>query len=541
MPFTPEFDGEAPTLGWIALDWIIENLAAPDRSEYEPYRPTPEQARFLLEWYRLNPETGRRQYRRGMWSRPKGHGKSPFLGAIALFEALGPAVPDGWDANGRPVGRPWAESRTPLVQVAAVSESQADNAWGPMLEMARSGPVLDHYPGLDPMEGFIALPRGRVEPVTASATSREGNRPVFVLMDQVESWYPSNGGVKLAAVLRRNLGKTGGTSIAAPNAYVPGMDSVAEGDFKYWEDIQSGKTKNASLLVDHREAPEDTDLSDRESLRAGLLHVYGDSAEDAGGWVDIDRLIEEIYDPSTTVEDTRQFYLNQITHAADSWLSHLDIKAIADRDKVVEDGEAITIGFDGSRKRSRGITDATALIGCRVSDGHLFVLGVWEQPQGYEGRDWEIPVAEVDAAVHDAFTRYNVIGMYADPALWESYIAGWEAKYGKKLKVKSSEKHPIERWVGAARMTTWVRSIETLENVILNREITFDGSAVLTRHLLNARRRQSTRGMQIAKAFPDSPNKIDAAIAAILAYEARHHAHAAGLTGRKKSRAMRRI
>lgn len=542
MPWNPEFQGETPTLGWAALDWMISNLAAPDRGEYEPYTPTQEQAQFLLDWYSLDPVTGRRAYRRGVISRPKGWGKSPFLGAIALFEALGPAVPDGWDANGRPVGRPWADTRTPLVQIAAVSEDQTANAWAPMLEMCRMGPVLDNYPGLEPLESFIVLPRGRIEPVTASSNSREGARPIFSIFDQTESWYPSNGGVKLANTMRRNLGKTGGTSIEAPNAYVPGLDSVSEATFKYWESIKEGRSKEKGLYVSHREAPADTDLSDRDSLLAGLAYAYGDSADKAGGWVDLERLVAEIWDPSTTVEDARQFYLSQITHAADAWVSQMDLRAIADRDKVVEPGESITMGFDGSRKRTRGITDATALVGCRVSDGHLFTLGVWEQPEGYAGRDWEVPALEVDQAVRDAFKTYNVVGFRADPALWESYIAGWEADFGKKLKLKSTQTHPIERYVGGSmQATTWVRAIENLENAIFNREITYDGSSVLTRHFLNARRRQSTRGVQLAKAFPDSPRKIDATIAAILAYEGRHHAVAQGLSGRRKSRRVMRV
>ena len=35
----------------------------------------------------------------------------------------------------QPVGKPWAEVRTPLVQIAAVSEEQTKNTWSPLLEM----------------------------------------------------------------------------------------------------------------------------------------------------------------------------------------------------------------------------------------------------------------------------------------------------------------------------------------------------------------------------------------------------------------------
>lgn len=74
MPWKPSRPGEVPTLGWGVLDWCMEFLAAPDKSEYVPFTPTAEQATFILNWYALDPVTGRRQYRRGVISRPKGWG-----------------------------------------------------------------------------------------------------------------------------------------------------------------------------------------------------------------------------------------------------------------------------------------------------------------------------------------------------------------------------------------------------------------------------------------------------------------------------------
>lgn len=74
MPWRPEFPGEVPTLGWLYLDFCENVLAAPDCQEYQPYRPTREQAQFALNYYALDPHTGRRRIRRGVISRPKGWG-----------------------------------------------------------------------------------------------------------------------------------------------------------------------------------------------------------------------------------------------------------------------------------------------------------------------------------------------------------------------------------------------------------------------------------------------------------------------------------
>jgi hypothetical protein len=543
MPWKPAFRGERPTLGYYVIDWVSEMLAQPDVSEYVPLDLTVEQVQFVLAWYEIDPKTGRRTYRRGVISRPKGWGKSPLLSALAIVEAMADVVPDGWDADGRPVGKPWHTVTTPIVQVAASSEDQTANAWNPLLQMLQQGPILDHY-AIEPMNTFVALPWGskaRIEPVTAAATSREGARPIFCILDQTESWLPSNGGVRLAATMRRNLGKTGGTSIEAPNAYVPGEKSVAEASALASKDIREGRTKSEGVLYDHREAPPTTDMSDRASLLKGLAVAYGDSAIlpkgcvihdppcTKTGWVNLDRVVAEIWDADTDPQDARRFYLGQITHAADSWLSQPEWAACTDAAKVVGRKELITLGFDGSRGRTtKGkVADSTALMACRVSDGHLWPIGIWEQDPGPAGEGWEPPVAEIEAAIEHAFSEYTVVGFFADDSYWEGRVSAWEGKYAKKLKVKSTAQHPI-RWA-MNRGIQVVRATERLHTAIVNAEMTHDGSYALTRHALNARRRVSRFGIQIGKSNPDSPNKIDAAVASILAFEARADAVAAGI------------
>lgn len=554
MPWRgPDYPGELPTLGYLVLEWLAEYLIVPDGpAAGQPLILTEEQALFVLKFYSIDPGfTGRaivgkalhngRRIRRAMLSRPKGWGKSPLLAALCIAEALAEVVPDGWDANGNPVARTWSSlGFKPKTQLVATSEDQTANAWDPLLEMARNGPVFDAY-AIDPMETFVNVPNGRIEYVTSSGTSREGFRPVFAVLDQTESWIPSVGGPNLAAVIRRNLAKVNGSSIEAPNAFEPGSDSVAERSFRAWTLQQEGKTKNQTgILVDHREAPPETDPFDLESLMAGLAYVYGDSADVNGGWVTLDRIRQDYWDPDAEPQASRQYYLNQITHAADAWLSQPEVAAVVDRDKVVAAQEPITLGFDGSRHRGRGVADATALFGCRVHDGHVFEMDVWEQPDGPAGDDWEVPRSEVDARVHEVFKLYNVVGMYADPAKWETYVAAWEAKYGSRLKVKASRDHPMEFWMTGGRALVMARALEEFHTAIVNQLMTIDGSSALVRHLLNARNRKSRSGMQIGKETPSSPRKIDAAVAATLAYACRLNAVAAGV-GRRPSGSVRRI
>lgn len=559
MPWRgPEYEGEVPTLGWDLLDWLSEYLVVPDGpAAGMPLELTAEQAQFFLNFYRVDPNfrgpavTGRsmvnaRLTNRAIYCRPKGHGKSPLLGAAGICEALAPVILDGWDAYGEPVARPWTSfGFKAKVQVLATSEDQTANTWDPILDMIRgSANLIDDY-DLDPMETFVAFPRGRLEYATSAGDSREGGRPVFAVLDQTESWRISNGGVKLANAVRRNLTKTQGSSIESPNAYAPGEKSVAEQSFaahalQLKRAAQPRSKAKVTILLDHRAAPEDTDIYDERSLLDGLAHAYGDSADVNGGWVNLERVVEDFWDPDSTVEDSRRYFLNQITQREDAWLSDLELGGIKNTSIEVKPGEKIALGFDGSRGRRRGVTDATALIACRISDGHVFEpfpVSVWEQPTKWpRDKVWSPPVREVEAAVQKAFETWKVVAFYADPAKWESYVAGWEAKWGADLLVKSSQAHPIEWWMTGQRAIKTVQALEVFRNAVLDKEITYDGGLYLTSHLLHARMVPSRSGVQIAKEHPDSANKIDAAVAAVLAHQARLDAVAKGALKTKKVR-----
>lgn len=538
MPWRPSEPGEIPTLGYTVIDWITDMLAAPDRAEYEPFVLYPEQEDFVLKFYEINPRTGKLRFRRGVISRPRGWGKSPFLAALACAEALAPVVPDGWDAAGQPVGKPWSLVRTPLVQILAVSEKQTANTWSPLLEMLQ-GPAIDEYVGLEPMDTFVNLPKGKIEPITSSARTTKGNRPVFAVLDQTEEWVKSNGGLNLFQKVKNNTAKIGGRFVESPNAFIPGEESVAEQSAAYWKSIQEGTHLDDGLHYDHREAPADTDPFDRDSVTTGLRVAYGDSSGHPGGCVlhepacapghvDVDVLISTIWDPTSDVQESRSDFLNQITHATDAWLTHPEWLACADSSKTVEPRDAVTLGFDGSRQRRRGKTDSTALVGCRVSDGHVFLIRAWEHPDHVD--EWQVPTVEVDAEIAAAFTTYSVVGFYADPSLWETYVAAWEAKYRRKLKI-GGDVHPIEWWMSRIGMVA--KAVDELHSAVVSGDMTHDGSAVLTRHVLNARRRAAGNHLIIAKEHPASSNKIDAAYSAVLAWQARLDAVAKGITGNR--------
>lgn len=552
MPWKPAEDEAFPSLGWYVADWMAEYLAAPDRDEVEPFEVTREQLEFLVRLYEIDPSSGRRVKHRAVLQRPRGWGKSPFVAAIAAAEALADVVPDGWDAKGQPIGKPWSTVRTPLVLVTAVTEDQTRNTWSPLLEMLRDGSAVDEY-GVEPMDSFVALRKGRIEQRTSSARSAKGARPVFASLDQTEEWVASNGGPRFAQVLRNNATKIGGITLETPNAFTPGEESVAEKSAQFWDQIKSGKYRNLSeirtLLYDHREAPPTTDVADRESLIAGLRVAYGDSSDHEDGcvlhsppcppgWSPIGRIASDFFDTSNDPQVMRSDFLNQITHAADAWLSQPDLAAISRPETQVTRYEPIVLGFDGSRGRTKGKPDATALVACRVVDGYLFKVGVWEAPEGPKAQEWRVPDLEVKAAVDQAFRDYNVVGFYADPAMWDGHVADWEAKYARRLKIGVTRDQPIA--FNTRSISKVVYGFESLHAAIVNGEASYDGSYDLTRHFLNARRQAVRSGIVLRKPNDNYLAKIDAAYAAMLAWSARLDAVGKGI-GAAQTGVPRRI
>jgi hypothetical protein len=515
------------TLGWGVVLWCSKYLRQPDGPNAgERWQFTPSQVHFLLWFYALDDE-GRFLYHRGARRRAKGAGKSPKVAAQSLAEFRGPVRFGGWDLirddgpfpflEGVPVSMPW-------VQIAATAESQTVNTMSMVSAMAPKGSRLATEYGLDLGKTRIYSPDGgRLEIITASAHAAEGARATFAVEDETEWWLETNGGHALDATIRRNLAKTGGRMIETCNAFVPGQDSVAERTHDAWVAQVEGRTRRGGLLYDALEAPAATDPADEGSLRAGLSVAYEDAP-----WVDLDRIVAEYYDPSTDPSIARRFYLNQLVAGEDAWLAPHEWAECADPLLSIADGEMVTLGFDGSVR-----DDSTALVVCRVEDGHLELVGCWEKPDLAKD-DWQVDREAVDAEVAAGMDRWQVVGFYADPAHWQDYLDRWASLFGHRMLVKASAPRPLEWWTN--RPTAMITALERFHEAVVERQLTHDGGSVLTRHVLNAHRRVTRSGITIGKEHPSSKRKIDAAMAAVLAYECRADAVAKGFARPKRKR-----
>lgn len=496
----------ALTLGFEAARWAHRWLTQPNGPKAgQPFRLTDEQFRFLCWWYAVD-EEGRWLFSHGVRRLAKGSGKSPFAAVLALIEFCAPVRLERFDDRlfGGCKGKPVA---MPLVQIAATAESQTANTMRMVRAFAPKGSrvVVDH--GLDPGKTrYYKLPEGTLEVITSSATAAEGAEASFTIGDETEHWKPGNGGVELSATLQDNLAKSGSRMLETSNAWVPGAESVAEMSWDAWVAQEEGRTRGETkILYDARIAPPGTNLGDPDSLRAGLEHVYSDC-----GWQDIRPIMERIWRPDARPDDSKRKYLNWPTVAEDAWTTPEAWGLLVDATRVVADREEVVLFFDGSKSR-----DATAIVGCCVSDGHVFTVDVWE-PDPRHDTDSTVPVADVDRVVQAAFDRWDVVGFFGDVQEWESFVKiDWPNRFKDRLELQAvpggKSPEPIA-WDMRSHTFDFTQAAELVEAEINDGVFTHDGDSRLARHVANARRRPNRYGVSIGKESPASPKKIDAAV-----------------------------
>lgn len=497
MPWrAPEYDGEFPSLGWDVLDWIKAYLVVPDGPfAGDALDFTDEQAAILVRWYGLD-DRGKWLFRRGCKRAAQGWGKSPFLGAMALAELAGPTRFDGWDAGGEPVAvRPVA----PWVQVAAVSEDQTDNTFAAAYAMAQESELAESTIDVGLTRMFLRGETGRLEPVTASAGSRLGQRITFAVLDETHLWTRRNGGVKLAATIRRNASKMNGRTFESTNAHLVGEDSVAERSY-----LASVKG-SAGLLYDAVEAPPVDDLGDTAAVTAALRVAYGESVK----WIDVDRLALEVADPGTDPDDARRFYFNQLVTGANRPVDMARWAELAQPSGLPVEGTEIGLGFDGSIS-----DDETALYGC-TGDGYVFEVGSWARPADAP-RDWKVPRRQVHETLREAFAYWRVGRMFADPPKWWTELEDWTVLYGDTVVLALDTNQARQFAPACDRFATATRE----------GTVTHDGKPGLSEHLAACAKvpvrladdeDDGRSKFVIAKA---DTRKIDRAVAAVLAFEA---------------------
>ncbi len=516
-----------PTLGMQVAEWITANLChGPGDLRGEPPRLDAEKRALLARMYEVypqgHPQAGRRRFKRVAISLRKGSSKTEFGAWIAAAE-LHPDAPVrtvGWTKDGQPIGGGVTDPYIPLM--AYTEEQSEELAYGALRVILGYSRVRDDFD-----IGVERIMRvggdGKAVALATAPDARDGARTTFALADETHRWtlprLKMAHRVMLANIPKRKLADA--WSLEITTAPAPGEGSVAEETMDYARAVESGKVTDSRLFFFHRQASDSIQLYDSKgeldlaAVKAAVVEASGPVAE----WSDIDGIVEQWRDPTADVAYLRRVWLNQLVRASERAFDAEKWRVLAKPDYQVPEGATITLGFDGSRYH-----DATALVGCEVASGHLFTLGIWERP--LKAESWEVPEAEVEQALANAMERFHVWRAYCDPPYWETKVAEWAGKYGddKVLAWRTNRTNPM------------AAAVQAFNSALLAGELSHDGNRQLAGHIGNACKRnvsaKDEKGMPlwvIYKDRPDSPAKIDAGMAAVLAWEARRDALAAGV------------
>jgi hypothetical protein len=503
------------TLGWEAIHWASKYLRQPDGPNAgDRWEFIESQVRFILWWYGLD-RSGRWLYYHGVRRWPKGAGKSPFAAVLSMIELLAPVRLARFDDRvvGGCLGR---KVSMPLVQIGATSHDQANINTMRMVRalLPKNSRILRDYDVEAGKTIFHVPGGGQLMVITSSPTTEEGALVTFAILDQTESFYPTNGGTALSDVMDRNVGKSGSRIIETSNAWEPGKESVAEATFDAWVAQEEGRLKGKGrILYDARLAPPEIDWDDPASIRKGVEFAYGDCY-----WANPEDIVENrILSPRTKLDVSKRFYLNWPESPEDAWTTQQLWARMAAPDFHIDDGDDIAMAFDGSR-----VEDATAIVGCHIETGFTFSLGIWE-PRGTR----YIPSDEVHAAIQAAKERFHVRGFFADVKEWEqSTKVTWREWFEEELDIWAvpggRDPQPVAwdmrshvgEFTGAAEMV--LGEIEAQPPGFIH-----DGDSAMGRHVVNMRRRPNRYGVSVGKESPKSHNKIDGGVAMITARHVR--------------------
>jgi hypothetical protein len=367
----------------------------------------------------------------------------------------------------------------PLVQIAAVSEDQTENTMRMVRAFAKKGSRLVTEFGLDPGLTRYNSEDGKLHVMTSSAKTAEGGEATFIVADETE-WWTGPDGAEFMNTLADNLTKSGARMVETSNAWKPGANSQAEATWDTWvrqeEDLlEKGFTKSGSLILyDAVIAPPETDMADADSLESALRFVYSDCEWKTDQ--EIRAIMTRVWHRSARPDDSKRKYLNWPTAADDAWCDPVDWRKIAADGldgrplRELVDGERVVLFFDGSKTR-----DATACVGCCLSDGHVFTVGVWEPKD-------EVPVdAEaIDNRVQAYFDRFDVVGFFSDVREWEGFAkVTWPERWKDQLDVwavpSGKMPEPIA-WDMRSHSKDFALAAELVEAEILEGAFTQDGS-----------------------------------------------------------------
>jgi phage terminase large subunit-like protein len=344
---------------------------------------------------------------------------------------------------------------------------------------------------------FVPSTNSVFKVVSAEAYSKEGLNPSRVIMDELHA-HKNRELFDVFSLAMGNRGKIAqlvAITTAGVKSDSTGQDSIAYELYQYGQKVARGEIIDPAFFMAWWEAPQDSDHRIPENWR--LANPGFDDIVSAEDFVSAVRRTPEA--------EFRTKRLNQWVSSQISWLPTGTWDELADLQDLDPDAEYM-VGFDGSFSG-----DTTVLVGCTIpkdeESPYLFLIKAWEKDDRIHDDSWRVEIQEVENAIADFCARFKVREVACDPFRWQ-----------RSMEVLADKGIPIVEYpsTSARRMVT---SCAKFYDAVLDKKLVHDGNALLARHLSNAVVKSDNLGVRIVKENRNSSRRIDAAVAAVIAFD----------------------
>jgi len=196
---------------------------------------------------------------------------------------------------------------------------------------------------------------------------------------------------------------------------------------------------------------------------------------------------------------------NVFVSSQQAWLPNGEWDALPECEPVAA-GTPVVLGFDGSFNN-----DTTAIVGVTIEEEpRVFLVDVWEKQPG-DREDWRVDIGAVEARILDVCSRLDVVEVACDPFRWARSMEALEEAGVPVVEYPSSS---------PARM---VPATAKFYDAVTSGSVSHDHHPTLARHLDNCVIKVDQKGPRVVKEHRGSPRKIDAAVAALIAFDRATH------------------
>ena len=331
--------------------------------------------------------------------------------------------------------------------------------------------------------------------LSAESVTKEGLSPTTVIFDELHA-QPDR---ELFDVFSLAMGARGklSTLIAITTAGVRsdrhGKDSIAYTLYQYGQKLARGEEIDDTFFMAWWESEGDHRLPETwREANPGFGDLNAES--------DFQSALKR-----TPESEFRIKRCNQWVSSVETWLPAGTWEECAAEFTIGPDDEII-LGFDGSYNG-----DASVIVGAVVPENtddpiRVFMVKAWEKDLEHDPADWRVDIGDVEATIIDFCQKHNVREIACDPFRWQRSM---EVLENKGLPVVAFPQSP-------QRM---IKACAIFFDAVAEKRLQHDNDPVLTRHIGNTATKLTPAGPHVKKENPNSPRKIDAAVAAILAVD----------------------